>query len=110
MSRFSGNLAEDKATLYLEHCGFIIVERNFYAKKLGEIDIIAFKDDVYHFVEVKSGITFEPIYNITKLKMRHLINSAEFYLKAKNIQNAFSIDAIIVKGNEIELLENITLY
>ena len=109
MSRFSGNLAEDKAASFLESRGFLILERNFYAKKLGEIDIIASKDNTIHFVEVKSGITFEPIYNITKSKLRHVINSAEYYLKFKNLKNAFSIDALIVKNDDIELIENITL-
>jgi putative endonuclease len=37
----------------------MIIETNFYAKKLGEIDIIAKKDNIYHFCEVKSANSFE---------------------------------------------------
>ncbi|MEA1983958.1 MAG: YraN family protein, partial [Campylobacterota bacterium] len=32
MSRAKGNLAEDKAVLFLEERGFLIVERNFYSR------------------------------------------------------------------------------
>ncbi len=48
-----GELGEDVACKYLEKNGFSILERN-YTKKWGEIDIIAQKDDVLYFVEVKS--------------------------------------------------------
>ncbi len=57
MSRAKGNLAEDKACKFLDENGFMIVERNFYSR-FGEIDIIASKDEVLHFVEVKSGLDF----------------------------------------------------
>lgn len=89
--------------------GYVIVERNFYAKKMGEIDIIATKNGVLHFVEVKSGDTFEPVYNITKSKILKITKSAYLYLKAKNIDIPFCIDALIVSGNEFELIENVTL-
>jgi len=61
-----GNESEDRAIEYLEKGGFIIIERNFYAKKMGEIDIVAKKEDVLHFIEVKSSSnsSYEPIYNI----------------------------------------------
>ncbi|MDE7448198.1 MAG: YraN family protein, partial [Helicobacter sp.] len=52
MSRAKGNLAEDKAATFLRHNDFRIVARNFYTR-FGEIDIIAIKKDVLHFVEVK---------------------------------------------------------
>ncbi|MBN2826314.1 MAG: YraN family protein [Campylobacterales bacterium] len=106
-----GNESEDRAVTFLESQGFVIVERNFYAKKLGEIDIIAKKDNVLHFIEVKSSSnsSYEPIYNITPTKLRRVINSAHYYLKSKKLDMAFCIDALIISGNEIELIENITL-
>ena len=54
MSRQKGNLAEDTACGFLYDNGFTIIERNFYSR-FGEIDIIATKDEVFHFIEVKSG-------------------------------------------------------
>ena len=57
MSRVKGNLAEDKACKFLDENGFMLVERNFYSR-FGEIDIIASKDEVLHFVEVKSFLFY----------------------------------------------------
>lgn len=109
MSRSKGNFAEDKAVEYLKQKNFDIIERNFYASKFGEIDIIAKKDSVLHFIEVKSGFGFEAIYNITPQKIKKIINSANFYMKNRKLNLAFCIDAIIIQENEIEFLENITL-
>jgi putative endonuclease len=105
-----GNENETLAVRFLEEAGFIIVERNYYARKLGEIDIIARKNDVLHFIEVKSARTeFDPIYNITPAKLRRLINSAHYYLKSRNIDSAFVLDALLIRQGEIELIENITI-
>ena len=104
-----GNHYETKACEYLVANGFIIIERNYFAKKLGEIDIIASKDGIYHFVEVKSGSDFEAIYNITPQKLRKLFKSIEYYIKVKNLDVSYCVDAIIFSNNELEYLENITL-
>jgi putative endonuclease len=108
MSRQKGNIAEDKACEYLIQNGFEVLNRNFYSKS-GEIDIIAKSDDVLHFVEVKSGDSFEPIYNITPSKIKKIIKTANFYMKKFNIDMAFCIDAIIISNDDIEFIENITL-
>ena len=104
-----GDYFESKAVDFLTDKGFEIVERNYYAKKLGEIDIIAKKDDVYHFVEVKSGDSFEAVYNITPQKLYKLYRSIDLYIKHKNLDVAYCVDAIIFDGEELEYLENITL-
>lgn len=109
MQKAKGNYFEDKAAAYLKECGYLLVERNFYAKKLGEIDIIALKEGVYHFVEVKSGESFEAVYNITPSKLGKLKRSVEYYLQTKKINLPYCIDAIIFAGEELEFLENITL-
>ncbi|HFS82640.1 MAG TPA: YraN family protein [Epsilonproteobacteria bacterium] len=105
-----GNESETLATRYLEDAGYRIIERNFYARKLGEIDIIAQKEGVLHFIEVKSGkANFDPVYNMTPAKIRRVINSAYYYLKVKNLDPTFSIDALIMRKGSVELIENITL-
>jgi putative endonuclease len=110
LSRFFGNKSEDLAVDYLQSNGFDIIERNYYASRLGEIDIIAKKGSVIHFVEVKSSFKdFEPIYNITPTKLHRLIKSANYYLKAKKLDFAWCIDALIIKNGKVELIENITL-
>lgn len=110
MSREKGEVAEKKAISFLEKLNFIIIEKNFYAKKLGEIDIIAKKDDVYHFCEVKSAQTFElAVQNLTKSKLSKIKRSVDYYLQIKKLDVAFCIDAIIVNDDSIEILENITM-
>lgn len=109
MSRAKGNLAEDKACEYLLQNGFYILERNFYSR-FGEIDIIALKDDVLHFIEVKSGDDYEKaIQNITRSKLSKIIKTSEIYIKKNNITLDYQYDAIIIVLNEIYYLENITI-
>jgi len=110
MSRFFGKDSEDRAIDYLQDRGFTIVDRNFYASRLGEIDIIAKKGDILHFIEVKSTQKdFEPIYNITPSKLNKIIKSVYYYINKKHLNYAYCIDALIIKGKDIELIENITL-
>lgn len=105
----TGKYFEQKAIEYLKSNNFVIVEVNYFAKKLGEIDIIAKKEDVYHFVEVKSGSGFEAVYNITASKLYKLYRSIELYLKHKNLDVVYCVDAIIFNDEELEYLENISL-
>ncbi len=109
-SRDYGNKSEDIAVRYLENKGFKIVERNYYARKLGEIDIVAYRDGVIHFIEVKSSKgSFDPVYNITPSKLSKIIKSSQYYMKVKNLDSPYCIDALIVRGRDMELLENITI-
>jgi len=109
LSRAKGDKAEERASEFLLNIGFLIIERNFYSR-FGEVDIIALKDGVLHFVEVKSGIDYESaVQNITKRKLSRIIKTADVYMKKNCISVDFSIDALIVMQKEIEFLENITL-
>ena len=109
MSRAKGNIAEDKASLFLEENGFLLIERNFYSR-FGEIDIIASKDGVLHFVEVKSGLDYETaIQNITPTKLSRFIKTCNVYIKKNSYNGDYMIDAIVVTPTDVELVENITL-
>ena len=109
MSRAKGNQAEDKAIEFLYDKGYTIIERNFYSR-FGEIDIIASRDEVLHFVEVKSGEDYElAIQNITHTKISRLIKTAHVYMKKNSYENDFQLDALVVTPTNIELVENITL-
>lgn len=110
LPKIFGDESENLATLFLEQEGFIILERNYFARKLGEIDIIAQKEEVLHFIEVKSGkADFDPVYNLTSAKLRKVINSSLYYMKIKRLDVVFSIDALIIRGDEVEFIENVTL-
>jgi len=109
LSRAKGNLAEDRACVYLDENGFMIVERNFYSR-FGEIDIIASKEEVLHFIEVKSGVDYEAaIQNITKSKLSKLIKTGNSFLKKNSLDVDFVYDAVIVTPQSVEMVENLTL-
>lgn len=103
-----GLKAEEIASEYLIKNGYKILERNYYTC-FGEIDIIASKDGVLRFFEVKSGTKFEPILNISNSKLQKIIKSAHLFLSQKGLDGPYSIDAIILKDDKIEILENITI-
>ncbi len=106
MSRQKGDFGEARAADFLEEKGYRIVDRNFYSR-FGEIDIIARKGDILHFIEVKSG-EGEPVYRITPAKLSKIIKTANIYMSKKRLDLDYCFDAVIVT-EEIELLENITL-
>ena len=110
MSREKGDFAEKKAISFLEDLNFQIIETNFYAKKLGEIDIIAKKDSVYHFCEVKSGNDYESaVNNLTNSKLSKIKRSVDYYIQIKKLDISYCIDAIIVTDETIDFIENITI-
>lgn len=110
MSKQKGDEAEQKAKSYLEDLGYKIIEQNFYAKKLGEIDIIATKDSNYHFCEVKSANDYEvAVNNITPSKLSKIKRSLSYYLQIKKLNVAYCVDVVIVTPTSIDLLENVTL-
>jgi len=109
MSRQKGDFAETKACEFLYDDGFTILERNFYSR-FGEIDIIATKDEVLHFIEVKSGDDYEKaIQNITKSKISKLIKTGDIYMKKNGFDCNYEYDAIIVTSEKIWHIENITI-
>ncbi|TLD80659.1 YraN family protein [Helicobacter sp. MIT 11-5569] len=110
-----GREAEDYACVFLQKEGYTILERNFNTK-LGEIDIIAKKDGILHFIEVKSGIGFEPIYNISPKKLDKLSKTLNIYLKANHINLPYCLSALILSKKipsdsfNVNFIENITLF
>ncbi|NLY03636.1 MAG: YraN family protein [Campylobacter sp.] len=101
--------AENKAVKFLEKDGFKILERNF-SSKFGEIDIIAQKDEILHFIEVKATQgEYEAIYRITAKKLDKILKTVKFYMTQKQNELNFQIDAIVVNNTSLELIENITI-
>ncbi|MCX7907930.1 MAG: YraN family protein [Ignavibacteria bacterium] len=95
-----GKSGEDIACQYLLENGFQIVKRNFHFGKLGEIDIIAEKDNQLVFVEVKvqSSEAFgDPRFWINHSKQKKLRKTAEGFLFVNKINSKpCRFDAIIV--------------
>jgi len=109
-TRARGNLAEERGCEYLRGKGFRIIDRNVY-NRFGEIDIIALSaDNVLHFIEVKSGSSYEQaVNNITSAKLQKLNRTIQTYLQQKKLNLDYCIDALIVSDETLEWIENITL-
>ena len=108
-TKAKGNIAEDRACEYLRSQGYRIIDRNVY-NRFGEIDIIAYKENVLHFVEVKSGVTYESaVNNVTRSKLQKLIRTIQSYQQLKKINTDYCIDVLIVSDEGMEWIANITL-
>lgn len=109
-----GKKGEERAAAFLKERGFEIVERNFRYRKIGEIDIIARRDNLLIFVEVKSRNTPSfggPLYSITRKKKSTLKTIASQFLilnpeySLKDIICRFDMISII--NGRIEWIEDI---
>ena len=100
-----GELGEVLAVAYLERGGYGIIDRN-YRKKHGEIDIVAKKGGVLHFVEVKAGAfsremisrenRLDPTDNATRRKMRKVVRTAESFMLEHDVKGDIQIDLVVV--------------
>jgi len=109
-----GLYGENEAVRFLKRNGYTILERN-YKTTLGEIDIVAKKDEEIVFVEVKSRSSslFGPAsLRVTKKKKRNIIKTMFLYLKEHRLfDKDVRIDVVAVNfdksGKErFELIEN----
>ncbi|HBM45537.1 MAG: hypothetical protein UT05_C0010G0031 [Parcubacteria group bacterium GW2011_GWF2_38_76] len=122
-----GKLGEDIAVKYLKNKGYSIIDRNYW-KKWGEIDIVAEKDGITHFVEVKSvsyvtpatGVTyktpaFDPQDHMNTEKKHRLHKVIETYMYSKDVKSEYQVDLMLVylehetKTAKVDFIENIEL-
>lgn len=100
-----GGNGEDFAALILQTKGYEILERN-YRTKLGEIDIIAKKDNVLHFVEVKTRTqkTYGyPAESVTEDKLNRIRKASQIYMFNKKIfWRNVSFDVFEIMTNMIQ--------
>lgn len=97
--RQTGSLGEDIATKYLKNQGYQIIDRNV-ERRWGEIDIVAQKNNIPIFVEVKTvkqkSSFGSPFAKITARKKQTIQRCAELFLIEKDYSEnkPFRIDAI----------------
>ena len=88
-SKELGKWGERVATNYIEKMGLTVVDTN-YRTRLGEIDIIAKRDLVYHFIEIKArrGVTHGlPREAVSKRKQKHIKQAAMYFIRDLRAQN-----------------------
>ncbi len=113
-----GKQGEELAKNFLIKNGYEILETNYRYSRMAEIDIIASKKDILHFVEVKTRQSKNfgtPIEAINQSKLNNIYTCAKFYLKnSKKHYKKIQIDAIGIVLNrnqkiKIDFIENIEL-
>ncbi len=122
-TKSKGFLGENEAVFYISQKGFTVLERNL--KEInGEVDIIAFKDECFHFIEVKSSFRGEGSDNegwfleekINSNKIKNINKVACLYLEKRGCENySWCIDVISVlfspKGEflKIRMMDSVIL-
>ena len=100
-----GEIGEQLAADMLTNTGYRVIARNYLTRE-GEIDIIAIKDGVMHFVEVKTRTTDEfgfPADSVTDDKKKHIRKAAKTYLSGRRGHwEDLSFDVYEVMVNHIE--------
>ncbi len=97
-NRSFGDRGEALVCDYLEKKGYRIREKQ-WRSKVGEIDVIAEKDGVFVFVEVKTrqGNQFGyPEEAVTAKKRDHLMRASELYCQMQRIEKPRRIDVVAV--------------
>lgn len=112
---YSGGIAEELVVKHLVGKKYKIIERNFRCP-IGEIDIIAQKDEYICFVEVRSRsrqTSIKPFESITFPKIKKISKTAKYFI-AQNPQYynkysfRFDVASVIISNNSdynIEYIE-----
>lgn len=99
-----GKIGEDLAATWMMEHGFRLLHRNWKLKGGVELDIVAFKDNLLHVVEVKtrsSDMYVDPMAAIDRQKLMRLYRGTFIYKKYYGMRFESVLDAIrIVYRNE----------
>ncbi|HJO89745.1 MAG TPA: YraN family protein [Candidatus Paceibacterota bacterium] len=122
-----GEIGENVACRFLVKQGFEIIERNYW-KKWGEIDVIAKKEGILHFIEVKTvscenldSVTreidaYKPEDNVHPWKLKRLSRTIQIYLLEKeNDDTDWQFDVLAIyldmanRKAKVSFLEDIVI-
>jgi putative endonuclease len=99
-TRTTGNAGEKLAIAWLGKKGFTILDQNYYGP-YGEIDIVAQKNGVLHFIEVKTRLTSNygtPLESLTHQKIQRIRKTVYRYLEEKHpVAHDVQIDFIGIR-------------
>ena len=101
-----GHVGEEIAANWLMNNGYRIMDRNWKLKNSYELDIIAFKDNLIHFIEVKTrdrSSGSNPLTAIDKRKLFHIYRAGMLYKKYYRLNFDSVMHAIsIVYGSDTD--------
>ena len=123
--RAFGDLGEEITAKYLKSKGYVVLSRN-YLKSFGELDIVASKEGIIHFIEVKSvsreigrgSVThvtgdWNPAERVDKWKLKRIERAIHSYLIEFKLELDWQIDVALVyideknKKARVEILERV---
>lgn len=108
-----GSYAERIAEKFLNSRNYKILDRN-YRKPWGEVDIIAEKDEIIIFVEVKASDKpalkgFEPEKRVNTNKIKRIKRAAQTYIQQNNFDDiSWQIDLIAIEFNQEKKTAKVT--
>ena len=101
--RQTGDRGESRAAVFLEHRGFLIVERNWHCR-YGEIDLVTCLGETLVFVEVRvrTAGTVAAAVSIGSRKQARLVAAAQAYLASHDmLEHDWRIDVVTIAGDHI---------
>jgi putative endonuclease len=119
-----GKIGENMTKTFLMKQGFTVIEQNYRILQ-GEIDIIAQKDNILRFVEVKSikvrgfdsleKLILRPEDNLTFSKWSKILTTIQFYLKHRDVshETKYQVDLACVyidtetRQGRVKLMQNV---
>lgn len=105
-SVYTGRKAETAAKVYLEMRGFKILEQNWRRPRC-EVDIIASKEGVIHFVEAKYRFTDDQgsgLDAITDSKLKQMRKAAWLWVDETKWRGEYVLSAIEIAGANFAIL------
>jgi putative endonuclease len=103
-----GNKGELQAAKFLEKNGYKILTTNFRSP-FGEIDIIAKKNDITIFIEVKLRESYSfgtANETIPQSKMNKIIKTAHFWIAKQEYEIPCRFDVITIDNNKLTHIKN----
>ena len=119
-----GKIGENMAKTFLMKQGFVILDTNYRVFN-GELDIIAKKDNILRFIEVKTvkvrdcnyieNVNVTPEDNLTSQKWSKMVTTINIYLKHKNVSHETKYQADLAcvyldtekREGRVKLIQNI---
>lgn len=111
--RWIGEYGERVAVDFLRASGHRILKRNFKGPRRGEVDIIARKDRLLLFVEVKTrrcDAKIRPLDAVDKSKQQLIERGANAWLKllkTRNLPWRFDVIEILVEEGELPKINHV---